>query len=432
MAARTSPLSLTIVTAVAIPWLIVPFVQYWSLELNGFDTGIYANQIAIFHQRGSYYSSILRMPALGEHWTPALLLFAPILTTPLVLLAAKSVSLILAGIFLYRFASFYLSKKLSLYLLLGWFLCRPVNTLVIAEFQPSTLAVPLIPLAFLLLEKGKIVAALIPLIALFGFKEHLGLIWISAGLFLIVEKRRKEGWLLVFTGIIAGLLIYLYLMPYFADGLPNSHSGRLAPMSLPGEKLKFLLKVFSAVIFTPLLSPTTLVWILPAFSISLISNHELMVAVNHHYHDVGMPLVFMGAAVALGKRGVLTDKRVAVLAGVVFLIFNHRLALSTVLNRWPTETDREIVDTLTSSNTWGCNSIAALDSLTPYLFTYSNLTSLLSIEELDDFKKGDCIVYTSAANPWPLTREQIQIIDQLPADSWTLVRRGSVTIRSRM
>lgn len=413
-------------------WILLSIIQFWSLELNGFDTGIYANQIAIFQQEGRYYSSILGMPALGEHWTPALLLFAPLLTTStsvILLPILKSTSLIGTGYLLYLFAKRHLgASNLPIIVALAWSVSTPVNVLVEAEFQPSTLALPLIPWAFLNLAKGRTLAAIIPLTLLLGFKEHMALIWISAGLFLLIERRSRAGLLFLVVGIGCGLIIYLVLMPHFALGLPNSHSGRFAPFALLPEKITLLAKLLASVVFLPLLSPATLLWILPSFGISLIANHDLMVKLSHHYHDIGMPILFMGAVVAVAKSPpALTRARLA-LAAVIFLSFNHKFTLSTLIKQWPTRSDIEIVNTLVALGRKECpGRLSALDSLTPYLFRHPRLSSLLSVEKLSP-SVGDCVVYSHEVNRWPLTEQEMKKLDELPLKR---EKRGELVILTK-
>jgi len=134
------------------------------------------------------------------------------------------------------------------------------------------------------------------LIFLAGFKEHLPLVCISLGIFLLLYRRqqRNVGISLIVSGIVIGLLIFFVVMPYFNGGIPTNQSGKFGPLSLLPEKLGLLALALTTAGFLPLFSPKSLLFILPAFAISLLSNVPNMVSIHFHYLDMPMVILFIG------------------------------------------------------------------------------------------------------------------------------------------
>ena len=61
-------------------WIALIPLKYYSLSYNLFDTGIFASELNLFLHTGRYWSSIQKMHALRDHFTPNLLLLSPILS----------------------------------------------------------------------------------------------------------------------------------------------------------------------------------------------------------------------------------------------------------------------------------------------------------------------------------------------------------------
>ena len=175
-----------------------------------------------------------------------------------------------------------------------------MSKVLIHEFQISNLALPFILLAFYLYLKKHYILFVLNLLWLLGFKENMALVWLSVGVWLFLfQKERKLGILITSGGVIAGIIIVYVLTPYLSGGIPNLQLDRLGPFELLPQKAEFIFLVLLSVGFLPLLNPRTLLFILPAFGTSLLSNKPAMSTINHHYQDLPTIIIFIAVIIAL-------------------------------------------------------------------------------------------------------------------------------------
>lgn len=431
----------------ALAYIVVPIVQYASFELNTFDTAIFANQIAVFWKTGSYFSSVLERPALGEHWTPLLMLLAPVVnehTSILILLSIKVAVFFWSALLLRNIAKILVPGAedwivIPLYL---FFANKYLSVLASGEFQPSNLAMPFILHAFRAAILGRYGRMWVWSLVLLGFKEHLSFLLISLGLFLIAESnfrqvsmtaaRTRHGVLLVTAGILSGFLTYFYLMPFFAHGVPPSHSDRFSPAALLGWKAKYVITLLASVGFLPLFSPRTLIWFLPSCAISLVSGHELMVTLAHHYHDVAMPVLFVASLKAIQEISnyVATQKflsdyaryGVATMLGVVLLV-NSKSVAGTIVSELPTQRDIALlaeIDRLSLDSLNKTIPFWTLGSIGPYFYAHPHLRSILDGKAVLSNAAHQVVILAEDVNPWPLSVKDVAELEaKLPRHGFT-------------
>lgn len=401
-------------------WSGLIVVEYYSIEYSNFDTGIYANQVSIFNQTGRYFSSLLDMPALGEHFTPNLLLFSPLLSLVNSLFwfpFFKLFAFLLCPIILYQLGKEVLgSNSKLLFVAPILFLCnRYILSTVAMEFQPSGLAMPVILLCFLFAVRQQTTPLFACLIFLLGFKEHLSLIWISVGLFYIFELRRPvSGSVISSLGICFGLLVYFVLMPYFAEGLPNSHSQRFEPTALMFDKFKLIFKALFSVGFIPLLVPRLLPCVLAAFGIALVSKDPLMLTLSYHYQDIALTVLFVGVVYGLRKLQSLElnrHSRVALAAVAVALLFYHNRFPSRLIKKeWPSQAEISLVRELElkrqslnrESTLWTLNSVG------PYFFDFQKLRPIIHPEPPFHQDPASQVIIPTGVQTWPLSVEEVE------------------------
>ena len=343
---------------VPLAWLALVGVEFYSFGFNNFDTGIYANGVSNFIRSGKYYSSILGMPALGEHFTPNLLLFSPLLILKDSFLWFPLAKVIAFGAcipILFCLGREILGRGSPLIWTAPglWVIHKYIFKLMAAEFQPSTLAMPFILGVFLLAIKGRWKLVYTFLLLLCGFKEHLPLVFISLGTFLCVENREKaRGIGIIVSGIVIGILIYGVIMPAFANGIPNSHSHRFGPFDLTGAKFSLLLTCFFSFAFIPILPLRNLLWILPSFGLALITKDPLMVTTGFHYQDIPLTVMFVGLIYGLKylretqwqkERSKAAKFIFASLILIAVFLFHNRSPSQLILKNWPSNTQRNLI-----------------------------------------------------------------------------------------
>jgi uncharacterized membrane protein len=158
---------------------------------------------------------------LGDHFSPILILFSPLLwiwKSALILQFAQSFFLALSVPGVYRLARSYsssaaLALALPLLLVVNPYFHRAAS----AYFEPSTLAVPAFVWAFVAWRSGwKKTAAFLALSTL-TFKEEAPFALFGLGLYLLIKgkRRRKHGLLLTLTALVSFLIITQIVIPHY-------------------------------------------------------------------------------------------------------------------------------------------------------------------------------------------------------------------------
>jgi len=292
----------------------------------------------------------LERPALSDHFYPNLLLLLPLFEikpSVLWLSGTKIAAYLITAILLIKTGRliglpYHWSYAAPIIFLLHEY---TINTLLF-EFQPSSLALPFIVLSFNLAIQQKYKLMLISLLIILGFKEHLSIIWICVGLFTIVQNRHKNwGYFLISGGFFWGIVTFFVIMPYLSGGIESLHSNRFDPSALLDNKIKFIFLSFLSVGLLPLFYPKTLLFIIPAFGISLISNQINMVSFNFHYHDIAMPILFVG--VIFGLKKIYDNKHCILRDSGKFTLFAIFMCIIFMNRTFPMQ---KIQDIASSSN----------------------------------------------------------------------------------
>jgi hypothetical protein len=286
-------------------WVAVVILKYFSLNYHTFDTGMYSQLLAGFARSNQFYNTFTNRHGLADHFCPNLMLLYPFfrlyptcfwliglkllafLSCPLLLLhlGRKAIGadsrLIYAGPMLFLVNSYV------------------ANTMAF-EFQPSSLALPFILLAFIFALDGRPILTLLTMLFLLGFKEHLPLVWASIAVFCYTEKKRVFPALFaLILGAAFGFVLNYSAIPFFNLGEPSPHDSLIQAGVLIWPKVKMLILALACVGFLPLLAPRTVLFILPAFGAALLSNAPVMQTFDFHYQDVPLVVLFVGVIVGL-------------------------------------------------------------------------------------------------------------------------------------
>ncbi len=412
-------------------WMLLVIIDYYSLNYNNFDTGIFANLIANVIHSGNYYSTILAKHGFSDHFSPNLLLLIPLFKfypSFLWLPFLKVVAYFSCIPILYALGKQILGKnhygtQIVVFL---WLINMPLGRTLYFEFQPSALALPFVLLAFLFAIKKENLKLILCLIFLLGFKEQLPLIWIAVGSFLIfLQNRSKIGFTLIVTGIFLGVIIVGYIMPAYNTTNSYQHLNKLGVLEMIPEKLLMLLMAFASVLFIPLVRPKSLLFIIPAFSLSLISGEVVMTSLSFHYQDLGLTVMFIG--LFYGVKEIDSIPRLEsfkkFLGSILFMIIclgiNPRQPFLYLYRHWPTSEQKNIVEqiqevraklpTLNQSPT-----IWITDSLGPYLYESNSLKSITDFEVINQIKdnKNVLIIISPKSNNYPLNKHAIEELEQ--------------------
>ncbi len=283
-------------------WVLLAIRDYFSLQYRVYDTGLFLNLLVNWLERGHYYSSVLGFHGFADHFTPSLLLFAPFVklsSSLLWLTFAKIMAFAISTFLLYQLGQHLLGANSR------WVYLTPILWLVNVyyaytmrwEFQPTSLASPLIIGAFFLAIRKKYGSMVLCLLFLTGFKENLAFIWICVGGHFYFFEDKRRGLVMILAGVVIGLMIYFLIMPLFYQGIgsPLHHQSRFGPLQMIPEKLRFFVLCLLSVGALPLLDFRTLGFILPAFALVWLSDGSSnMLSLKYYYQDMPMTVVFLG------------------------------------------------------------------------------------------------------------------------------------------
>jgi uncharacterized membrane protein len=325
--------------AIAVVAAIVVFAALYSvlswLHYRGFYGGRYdlGNMVqAVYNTAHGRVLEITaasgqQMSRLGAHVDPIIALFALpwfVWPDPLMLLVAQAVIVALAGWPAYRLAVRVLGDPRAAALLAGALLVYPaLGFLVLAEFHPVSLAVPLLLFAFLYLEEDRSLRA-IPFLVLAALcKEEIPLLIVMMGIFFALRKR---SWRPLLVSAAAGayflFAIGVVLPHYNEGGSPfiqrysdfGSGPGQIARNLVlhPGHALSTLVgtadlrewwRLLWPFLLTSLVSPLTLLISLPEIVLNGLSTQVYQRAIEFQYTAGEIPFFFAAAALGVARLG---------------------------------------------------------------------------------------------------------------------------------
>ena len=258
-------------------WILNGPLKMLQLRFHWFDLGSFAIPIVNFIYNGSFYNSFMEMPALADHFSPILLFFVPlfkIYPSVLWLYWAKIFAHFVAVWLIFRFAQknglndFYLSLLL-LICVTNKYVCFALNF----EFQPSSLALPFVVLAFQTMHYKQYKMMFLWLAILLLFKENMVFVWVSVGIYLlIIEKKFVLGVMLILSGFCIGFLMSKFIMPSFNYGLLH-HEGSISLVEQIPAKINSLFQIYILFGIVIILNPRLILVSLPTLGLVLLGSN---------------------------------------------------------------------------------------------------------------------------------------------------------------
>ncbi len=333
-----------------VAWILAMACLYYSFTFSSYDLGIYSNIAFNTAHGNSFFSSVLQMNHLGEHFSPIMALFAPLYR-----LAPSPLWLLLAGLLAYLSVPLVLQRLLHLHridarlgplLALLWFLNAPMASAVKFMFHPSTLAAPFVLLAWDAAARRRWASLAGWMLFLLLFKESLALAGAGIGLWLMARRdTRKAGLVVCAAALLAGIAITGWAIPAIRTE-EWAHFSRIAPLTdLPSKAyyLLILLLPFSVLHARA----RALLPALPLILLNLSTGFAPQYGMQHHYNDLIIPLLFAGAigAIASGAKPILAGWRpplAAAIAALFVLGCIHPSPLRLARKNLPTEAHRQV------------------------------------------------------------------------------------------
>jgi uncharacterized membrane protein len=249
------------------------------------------------------------------HVEPILLLLAPlslIFQDTRWLLVLQSVALGIAAIPIYRIALRQWQKPWIGFLFAGLYLIYPaVGFANKFDFHPLTLTMPLLLFAWDSAELKRYPLTSVLLLLALMCKEEMGFVVAGFGLYWYFEARWRTGLIWAVGGVIWALVSLFVIIPG-AQGktlLPNQaflryswlFKGSLAEKIayITGSdtplKVRFLIQLFTPLLFMPLLKPKILAIAVPILVLSLLSAQPDQSGIFHQYMADILPFLMIAA-----------------------------------------------------------------------------------------------------------------------------------------
>jgi len=345
--------SLQVVIAAAIAFfsicLLLTLHRYYSFYAS-YDQGIF-NQVFWNNLHGRFFQSSLssalstnvvhqaQVPEvyyhrLGQHFTPALLLWLPIYAifpSPATLTVLQVTLVTAAGVVLYILAREYLEPPLAAGITVSFYCANAVIGPTLANFH-DVCQIPLFVFTLLLaMEKRWWRLFWLLAILILGVREDSGIVLFGVGFYLIASKRYpKQGLIICVLSFVYILLLTNLIMPLFSDDISERFmmerfgqyaegdeastleilGGMIAqPWLLIGEiftpffgTIKYLIGQWLPLAFVPAVSPTA--WMVAGFPLLKLfsAKGESVLAITIRYAMTVVPGLFYGAILWWSKK----------------------------------------------------------------------------------------------------------------------------------
>ncbi len=425
--------------AQALTLVALATARYYSLSYNTYDTGLFAHVTANVAAGRGFANHVLQTHAFADHFSPVLALLAPLFWIDpsfLWLPFLKIVGFLSCLPLLWRFTRPHLENLSSRVLvLLLWLTNYPLLKVMTAEFQPSSLSMPFVLLAFIAAQERRSILLPCVLILLLTFKEHMALAWVSLGLWLLVcQHRNRLGIVLVACGIGAGLAVVFGLAPLLSDA-SSGQLHKFGPLANLGDKILFFAALLGSVGFLPLLAPRTLPLCLAAAAISFVSAVPAMASMEFHHQDLPATIMFVAVVVALSDL----EKRQTWLSGIrpamralmttasvcAMLFLNTHRPARSLREHWPSASDLALIDEIkkAQSQLKEDRVVWAQNSLGPYFARWPKLRSVHDVEGPISDPSSKAILVAEGINPWPLGEHSPTLLRRLAESA----QRGELT-----
>ena len=292
---------------------ILVYFRFSSIHSGVYDLGIYTSTLFKFSSLG-YYGSIF-----FGHSSPYLIFYALVYSLSSVIGVLTLQSAVIA------YTAYFVKKHFGVLTFVAYCLYFATWFNALFDFHPDHLSILFLFLFFKSVQHGEIGKASIFAIALALVKEVFALQTIMCGVYLLVSGRKGRNTLRMYLhsiGIITFGLSYFYIATHYIIPLYSGGSGFIGMNSeafsylgtsfseillyifanfneifidviyTPG-KVFYLVALFGALGFIPLLNPKPLIVALPILAISLLSHNEGYYGIGHHY-TAGLiaPMIF--------------------------------------------------------------------------------------------------------------------------------------------
>lgn len=283
---------------------------------QAFDFGIFDQAVWLLSRGLRPFSTIQGMNVFGDHFSPVLLLLAPLYRAwadARLLLFVQTVALALGALPVYLLAKEKLRGMWSAVLVAACYLLYPaLEWLSNGGFHPEALAVPLLLFAALFLYRRKWLWFAVFAVLALATREDAGLAVAVLGAFAAVRGDRRVGAATIAGGLAwFGLAIWVFV-PQLGPNAPAHfvrdfvYPGGPGGVSLMGsvfslESGAYLLKMLGPVAASPLAAPTAALMALPGLLVNLANADAYHRSIEFQYTAFVIPFIFIAVIHGLSR-----------------------------------------------------------------------------------------------------------------------------------
>ena len=287
-------------------------LRYLSFQWSIWDSGIFSN-IIYNMSRGELWWSHYEVHPWADHFTPSISILAPffwIYPHFIWVVLAKILSYTLVPLAFWQLAkyqNYQVERAIVLTFLVSsaWLLWyKPTVASLWYEWQPSCLAPPVIVFCFLWIEKKEWFKFSLGLLFLLGLKEHMGIVPLGFGCYLVLRRKEQfwTGLVLIVLGLTALFSITYGIIPFFRGNQPSWSVPALDFWGNISGKITYSWKLLFPLAFLPLLYFRIGIIAGPAIGVNLIAAREAMRSNSYHYDDVAGTLLLLAILVILSTQ----------------------------------------------------------------------------------------------------------------------------------
>lgn len=317
---RKEPLLFIVVLLFAAAYATYSIVRHWHFLSNGFDLGIFDQEVWNFSNFQLGPSSLTdRSSQLGDHFSPILILLVPaywIWSNAQTLLLAQAILVSASIVPVFLFSAIRIGRHGAYILAISYGLFWGIQSAIDFDFHEIAFAPLLIASAIYFADRVKWRSFFISIVLLLLVKEDMSLLVVFIGFYLYTIREFKRGSILIILGIIWYYLVTTTVIPYFSGGSNfqfwtyseignNLTSALLNVVKDPGlvidtftsnpEKVRTTIYLFAPFLGLSIFSPLILLCI-PLIAERMLSTNALFWGTKFQYSLAIAPILAMGAA----------------------------------------------------------------------------------------------------------------------------------------
>ncbi len=320
---RDKYVSLTLLLSL-LYFIILSYKQYlklYGLGYPDFDLSIYYQGHWLIAHSYDPFVTIRGLPLLGDHCQLINLFVSPFLLiydSPLTLLMIETLVIAISGNILYQIAKReLLSSQLSFMIVVAFFLFPALLHHNLDAYRPNTFAIPGFFLMWWAYQKRSLTLLIFGALLTISAKENMATVVAALGIYFLLLKEYRYGWILIGLGLSSFLLITQVFVPYINGGIHYVHASKLQSLKnfLSGKTLFFeyldyriltdqnglyLLKLLLPLGFLPLLQPGLLIFS-PVLFANLLVDWPYARMIEYHYSAGLMGAFFIAYTLAIKK-----------------------------------------------------------------------------------------------------------------------------------